>query len=110
VRVRGAKNEQKSRFERMGLDFRMIAKTGTARRVEGRECAAFAFYAEVLPKGKSRPLAAVATTVYLQDRAHVRNTALGENSSVAVELTKALLPHLGDWLEENPEVVKWRQK
>ena len=88
----------------------MIAKTGTARRVKGRECAAFAFYVEVLPKGKGKPLAAVATTVYLQDRAHVRTGGLGENSAVAVELSKALLPHLASWLEENPEVVAWKQK
>ena len=96
--------KQQRKFAAKGLEFRMIGKTGTARRIKGRECAAFAFYAEVLPKGKSKPLAAVATTIYLQDRADVRDGGLGKNSGVAVRLAERVLPHLAGWLEDRPEV------
>lgn len=103
--LQAAVAEQRARFAKMGLEFRLLGKTGTSSRKAGRECAAYVFYAEVLPKGESKPLAAIATSTYLQDRAHVRDKALGSASGVAVKLTEQMLPKLGDWLANHQSVV-----
>ena len=102
--------EQRRIFASKGLEFRLLGKTGTGRRKEGRECAAYVCYAEVVPRGSKKPLAAVVMSTYLQDRAHVRDRTLGSASGVAVKLTEEMLPKIGDWLANHPEVVEFEKK
>lgn len=83
-----------------GLRLKFLAKTGTARR-EKYECAAVAFYAEI-QNSSGKPLSALATTIYLQDRADSRGSA--QNSAVAVELGAEVLPDLVHWLRRSPAV------
>lgn len=105
--LRPAIARETARFARKGLDFRLIGKTGTARRTDKLECAAFCFYAEILPKNGSKPLAATSTAIYLQDRAAARGI---KNSTVAVRLATELLPHISAWMEEQPAVREWLEK
>jgi hypothetical protein len=104
--LRPAIAKETARFTKKGLDFRVIGKTGTARRTDKLECAAFCFYAEILPKGGSKPLAATSTAIYLQDRAAARGV---QNSAVAVRLANQLLPHISAWMEGQPAVREWME-
>ena len=100
-----------ARLQAKGLKLKAISKTGTARRVgpdrktgrKERECAAVAFYVE-LQDASEKPLAAVATTIYLQDRAATRGGSSPRNSAVAVELGGQILPDLVAWLEKQTAV------
>lgn len=103
--LRPAISRESARFAKEGLEFRLIGKTGTARRTDKLECAAFCLYAEILPKNGSKPLAAVSTAIYLQDRAAARGV---QNSAVAVQLASRLVPHLAAWMEERPAVREWK--
>ena len=108
--LREAVAEQKQFFAAKGLEFRLLGKTGTSSRRPGRECAAYVCYAEVLPKGSDKPLAALVTSTYLQDRAHVRDRTMGSASGVAVKLTEKMLPKISDWLANHPRVVDYEKK
>jgi cell division protein FtsI/penicillin-binding protein 2 len=105
--LRPAIAREATRLAKEGLEFRVIGKTGTARRTDKLECAAFCLYAEILPKNGSKPLAAVSTAIYLQDRAAARGI---QNSAVAVQLASRIVPHLAAWLEERPAVREWKGK
>ncbi|MEM7697307.1 MAG: hypothetical protein AAF236_02755 [Verrucomicrobiota bacterium] len=102
VRISDEIRREASRLSSRGLTLKMICKTGTARRAK-YECAAFAFYVEIHDQ-QSRPLAATATTVYLQDRAETIGNSRPRNSAVAVELASQFFPDIVAWMRRQPKV------
>ncbi len=94
---------ERAKLRKKKLTLRAMGKTGTARRVSGRnerECAAFCLYLELVDDAGTR-LSALSTAIYLQDRAAVRDAGRGrpENSAVAVAFAGGLLPDLVQRLE-----------
>ena len=102
-RLLPAVESETKRLAARGLELRVIGKTGTARRTKTNECAALCLYVELHAKGGGEPLAAVACTIYLQDRADTRAGGV-ENSGVAALFANSVLPHLTAYLEEQPAV------
>jgi cell division protein FtsI/penicillin-binding protein 2 len=99
--IRGEVIRQTQMLATQNLNLKFLAKTGTPIRTKGRECAVFAFYAEISDERNSA-LSAVAVTIYLQDRAASRGVS--RNSGVAVELGKQILPDLVDWMKKSEAV------
>jgi cell division protein FtsI/penicillin-binding protein 2 len=109
----------RANYAAQGIQLFTLAKTGTARRrlatkdAQGRlinpntECAAFCLFLE-LRDNNGKPLAALTSSLYLQDRASVRDGTAPRNSGVAVEMTKNLLPQMLAWLNQQPAVKRVR--
>jgi cell division protein FtsI/penicillin-binding protein 2 len=97
--MRSAVERAMSELSSRGLRLHVLAKTGTARRAR-HECAAVGFYAEIRDS-RGTPLSALATTIYLQDRAEGTDA---RNSAVAVALASNILPDLIDWMRKTPAV------
>ncbi len=106
----------RTKFAAKGLTLFALAKTGTATRrapvkkgnvilEDKRECAAFCLYLELRDKS-GKPVAALSTATYLQDRAATKGGTSPKNSAVAVQLTEDFLPELVAWLESQPGVKK----
>lgn len=89
----------RQRLSRQGLRLVVHAKTGTATRTEGRECAALALYLALHDAGDTRR-AALACTIYLEDR------AAGTNSTNAVQLGAKLTDSLISHLERQAQAKK----
>ncbi|MCA1963698.1 MAG: hypothetical protein LDL31_07110, partial [Prosthecobacter sp.] len=92
VRLRPALETHIKRLSTQGLRLVVHGKTGTATRVQGRECAALALYL-ALHDTKDTRRAALACTIYLEDRAGA------SNSTQAVLLGAQLVPALIAQLE-----------
>lgn len=97
--LRPALEKQQQRLAKRGLRLVVHGKTGTATRATGRECAALGLYL-ALHDARDTRRAALACTIYLEDRA-------GSSNSVnAVKLCAAITDSLVGHLERQAAVKK----
>ena len=89
--LRPALEKQSRRLAAQGLRLVVHGKTGTATRLAGRECAALALYLAV-QDGKGVTRAALACTLYLEDRAGSANSASAVRLGAGI--SDALIAHL----------------
>jgi cell division protein FtsI/penicillin-binding protein 2 len=89
--LRPALEKQQARLAKRGLKLVVHGKTGTATRDAGRECAALALYL-ALHDGKDTRRAALACTIYLEDRAGSTNSV--NAVKLCADISEALISQL----------------